>query len=234
MIDVHAYCRAVETHLCRQNGGHLIRIVGPAFDLVTGWAQAGIPLAVACAGIDRAAARAVRRPGRQRPLQLAFCDGDVRDAFDEWRAAVGSAGITTAPAVEAAAPARRPSLVQHLDRVVTHLTTLRGSGRVPESLTPALAATIASLDARRADAATARGAAREALLAELTALDTALTDAALAAVGDADRAEARRDAEAEIAAYRGRISAEQWQRAAAAATARLVRLRLGLPVLAYT
>ena len=28
------YCRAVEAHLCRSNGGHLVRIAGPSFDRV--------------------------------------------------------------------------------------------------------------------------------------------------------------------------------------------------------
>ena len=32
------YCRQVEAYLCRKNDGHLIRIVGPAFDQVRGWA----------------------------------------------------------------------------------------------------------------------------------------------------------------------------------------------------
>ena len=42
--DVHAYCREVEAYLCRRNDGHLIRVVGPAFELVKGWAAQGIPL----------------------------------------------------------------------------------------------------------------------------------------------------------------------------------------------
>ena len=51
--DVGAYCRAVEAHLSRRNAGHLVRIVGPSFDLVSGWAGRGVPLSVACRGIDR-------------------------------------------------------------------------------------------------------------------------------------------------------------------------------------
>src|SRR6185436_6791795 len=47
------YCRAIEAHLTRKNDGHLIRIVGPAFELVRGWADQGIPFKVACHGIDR-------------------------------------------------------------------------------------------------------------------------------------------------------------------------------------
>ena len=35
------YCRAVEAYLCRKNDGHLIRIVGPAFEQVCAWSRRG-------------------------------------------------------------------------------------------------------------------------------------------------------------------------------------------------
>jgi hypothetical protein len=46
VIDADDYCRQIEAHLCRKNDGHLIRIVGPAFEQVSGWAREGIPLSV--------------------------------------------------------------------------------------------------------------------------------------------------------------------------------------------
>lgn len=46
------FCRAIEAYLCRENGGHLVRIVGPAFHVVAGWHGAGIPFAVVKQGID--------------------------------------------------------------------------------------------------------------------------------------------------------------------------------------
>jgi len=49
---VAEYCREIETYLCRKNDGHLIRVTGPSFDLVSGWATQGVPLKVACAGSD--------------------------------------------------------------------------------------------------------------------------------------------------------------------------------------
>ena len=45
----------------------------------------------------------------------------------------------------------------------------------------------------------------------------------MAAVSDVDRAAIRREAEAEIGAYRQRLDAAQWDAALAAATARLAR-----------
>jgi hypothetical protein len=231
MTDAHAYCRAVEAHLCRRNGGHLIRIVGPAFDVVKGWAESGIPLTVACAGIDRVVDRAARRPGRRRPMRVEFCEADVRAAHDEWVRAVGSAGVTSTGTADAAAA--RPSITHHIDRAVAQLTALRAPGRSPATLEPALAGAVGALEMLRAPVRTARGAAREALVAQLQDIDTALTRAAVEVMSDADRAALRREAEAEIAAFRTRLPQAQWEAALLAAGARLARLRLGLPLVAY-
>ena len=38
------FCREIETYLCKKNDGHLIRVVGPSFELVSGWAERGVPL----------------------------------------------------------------------------------------------------------------------------------------------------------------------------------------------
>ena len=46
MIAPDAYCREIEAYLCRKNEGHLIRISGPAFEQVCGWARQGVPLTV--------------------------------------------------------------------------------------------------------------------------------------------------------------------------------------------
>ena len=52
-MDPAEYCRQVETYLCRKNDGHLIRIVGPAFELVSKWETDGVPMKVAFEGIGR-------------------------------------------------------------------------------------------------------------------------------------------------------------------------------------
>ena len=56
--EMHAYCREVEAYLCRRNDGHLIRVVGPAFEIVKGWAAQGIPLTLVREAIDRVVERA--------------------------------------------------------------------------------------------------------------------------------------------------------------------------------
>lgn len=87
------YCRAIERHLCQKNEGHLIRIVGPAFELVAGWEGDGVPLKVALRGIDRYFERCQRTRKRRRPVRIEFCASDVQDVFDEWRRALGLSRI---------------------------------------------------------------------------------------------------------------------------------------------
>src|SRR6266550_6429328 len=90
------YCRQLEDYLCRKNEGHLIRIVGPAFDQVCGWAARGIPLKLAMSGVDRYFDRYYAKGPRRRPVRIEFCEADVLDVFDEWRRSVGVSGASRA------------------------------------------------------------------------------------------------------------------------------------------
>jgi hypothetical protein len=235
------YCREVEAYLCRRNQGHLVRIVGPAFELVSGWATQGIPLSVVCAGIDRTVDRHDRKgPGaRRRPVRIEFCEADVLDAFDAWRRAVGVATATPATPeasadADAARPApRRPTLVSHIDRALARLTALRGSARRPPALDAALEQTVRALDGLRAAAPQARGEARATLVAVLRRLDRALMERAIETLDPAARVAADADTRQALAPYRDRMTADAYQRASAAAFERHVRDRCGLPVLTY-
>ena len=123
------YCREIETYLCQKNDGHLVRVVGPAFELVMGWAAQGVPLKIAFAGIDRYCERYYKKGPRRRPVRIEFCDADVLDAFDEWRRAVGLAAVAGASAGEEAQERTSSSLPAHLERVVMRLTAARVSGK---------------------------------------------------------------------------------------------------------
>src|SRR5262249_17394442 len=108
--DVGDYCRQVEQHLTRVNGGHLVRVVGPGFDRVRRWAEEGIPLTVVFRGIELKAER--HRLGvSRRPLRIEFCDADVRETFDNWRRSIGVAAIESGDVPEPAEdePRKRPS-----------------------------------------------------------------------------------------------------------------------------
>ena len=97
MIDVESYCRDIEAYLCRKNDGHLIPVTGAAFEQVTGWANQGVPIKIAEAGIDRYFERYYRKGPRRRPVRIEFCEADVLDAFDEWRRAVGVTRVVSDP-----------------------------------------------------------------------------------------------------------------------------------------
>jgi hypothetical protein len=64
-------------------------VAGPSFVFVSGWAEQGVPLKIAFAGIDRYFERYYRKGPRRRPVKIDFCDADVLDVFDEWRRATG-------------------------------------------------------------------------------------------------------------------------------------------------
>jgi len=223
------YCRQLEAYLCRKNDGHLIRIVGPAFEQICGWATRGIPMKVACHGIDRYFERYYAKGPRRRPVRIEFCEADVLDVFDEWRRAVG------VPATEDSDDAdtlrRQPSLPSHLERVIARLTSLRGGD--DRSLDETVDTIVRELDAARAGAKSLRGDARDRLLERLRSLERALLDAARARLAPAVMADIEREADAELAPFRDRMPADAYQRSRAACIDRIVRDRARLPVLAF-
>ncbi|MEW6320025.1 MAG: hypothetical protein AB1635_02940 [Acidobacteriota bacterium] len=235
MTDADAYCRDIEAYLCRKNDGHLIRIVGPAFDLVRGWAAMGVPLRVACAGIDRTFERYYRKGPRRRPVRVEFCEADVLDAFDGWRRAVGvAADAEPASGVgRQASGARRGSLGAHIEQAQARLTLLRGSDRLAPTLGAALSEAVEALDRLQADARRARGEARDAIVARLAAIDAGLVAAATKAVPPEVLARLRIEAESELAPFRARMPASAAQAAGQAALDRLVRAHWQLPAIRY-
>ena len=228
------YCRQIESYLCRKNGGHLIRIVGPAFEQVCGWAVRGVPLSVAHRGIDRCCERHQAKRSR-RPVRIEFCEADVLDVFDEWRKSIGLARLAESTGEGAVAAAtslqHASSLPTHVDRLITRLTTLRvGAAR---ALDRAIDDAVRELDRVRAGARTARGEKRERLLGELKALDAALLARARDACDPATLEQIDREAEAELVRYRDRMPATAYEQALVACRARLLQERWRLPGIAY-
>ena len=226
-MSPESYCRDLEAYLCRKNDGHLIRITGPAFERVMRWADDGIPFTVACAGIDRYFERYYRRGPRRRPVRIEFCEADVLDAFDDWRRAIGVAQ----PSENAARP--KATLASHIERVLAKLTTLRASTQRARVIEATLDDVARALDQRLPEARTARGPAREALVADLATLDRTILDAAMAAADDAVRNDALASASEQLAPFRDRMDAEAHERACAAAVERHVREHFGLPTIAF-
>ena len=233
-MDPAEYCRQIEAYLCRKNEGHLIRIAGPVFEQVTGWATQGVPLAVAFQGIDQYCERYYAKGPRRRPVRVEFCEGDILTLFDDWRRAVGvgRGEAEDGPAADSAehTDRKRDSLPAHLDRAIARLTAARGARPSP-ALEAQLEIAVRELDGLRASAKQARGDARQGILARLQQLDGSLLDAARNGFDAARLSALRSAAEAEIAPFAARMPADARARAIDAAWNRLIRDEAGLPVL---
>lgn len=241
------FCREIETYLCRKNDGHLIRVVGPSFELVSRWAEMGVPLKVAFAGIDRYFERYYRKGPRRRPVKIDFCEADVLDVFDEWRRATGVTQATvdsqqsTVGSQQSAVDSRsstesagHTSLPRHLERAIARLTSARASGTIDAAFDALIDRVSGELDAARARSGGIRGDARRALIARLESLDEELMTRARAALDPGVLDEIAYEADAELAPFRAGMASEAAALARQRAMNRLVRERLGLPTIAYT
>lgn len=245
MDDPDTFCRDVEAYLCRKNDGHLVRIVGPAFEQVRGWATRGIPLKVVFRGVDRYFERYYAKGPRRRPVRVEFCEADVLDVFDEWRRSVGLVETGVEAPAEAAVDVQDPageraarpreSLSAHLEKVVARLTTRRGGAErsLDASLDTTLDAIVREIDAARAGAKGLRGERREALLERLRELDGVL----LAAARDGCDADMLRslasEADAQLKPFRERMAPAIYAQSHQACVDRLVRERAQLPTIAF-
>ena len=229
-IDPGSYCRDVESYLCRRNHGHLIRIVGPAFDLVCGWVTRQIPLSVVFKGIDRAVQRREAKGTQRRPVRVEFCESDILESFDEWRRAVGlgSDSVRSTPL----GSTRRLSLVAHVERVITGLSHWSSSAACPPGLVE-LASQIANkLCGLKSAAQTARGKIREEMLVQLIEFENELMKASWKTVDDRLEITLRVEAERELEPFRNRMPPSAFQQSVAAGRDRLLRERLKLPRIA--
>lgn len=238
MSDIGDYCRQVEAHLTRVNGGHLVRIVGPGFSLVRQWADEGVPLSAVFRGIEQKAERH-KAGASKRPLRIEFCEADVREVYDAWRRAIGVAGASAEGGDEAAAPdadrgsgSARRSTTRDLDRAVERLVAVAGRLELPEALRDDINGVLDRVLAIREHLKGARGAARVAALAPLVELDRVMMAAARPAVPDPVMADLRREAERDLQGFRDRLSPEAWQQAVDVTLDRGVRAHFALPDLA--
>ena len=228
-----SYCRDVESYLCRRNDGHLIRLVGPAFELVCRWETTRIPLSVVCRAIDRTVERREAKGGRRRPVRIEFCEAEVLDLFDDWRRAVGVQGEADSAGRDADQTlSRRPSLVAHVDRVITRLTAWRGAPP-PPPLRDLASRIVGELDSMRATAKTARGEARQRLMTRLHDVDRELMTAVRATADASLRDLLRAQAERDLAPFRQRMPPSVFAQSLEASTDRLFREHHKLPRIVF-
>ena len=248
--EIGEYCRRVEDHLTRANAGHLVRIVGPGFELVRQWAIAGVPLSIVYRGIDDKAER--HQEGKAtRPLRIEFCESDVRALYDRWKRAIGLRSLeateegpegaersaaegterSLAEGAEAPTASKQPSLTKHLDRAIQKLSRIGGRLDLSVELRDACDRVLQSLVELRQSAPRARGDARAALVVQLAPLERELATAVREHAPDGLRGPAEVEARADLAPYRNRLPAEAWQRSVEITIDRMLRDRLGLPLL---
>ena len=234
MNEPAEYARQVESYLCQKNRGHLIRVVGPAFELVQGWAATGVPLKVAFLGIDRCCARLEARGPRRRPIRVEFCEADVLEAFDEWRRAIGVGGAKGGDGESDGESApRKPPLAAHIERVIARLAHRRGAVAGSGAFVSQIDQAIRDLESLVAAASRARGEARATIVGRLAELDAELMRHAVANLDEPTAGQLRREADAELAPFGARMPAEARTRAVESAFQRLVRDRSGLPTIGY-
>jgi hypothetical protein len=234
-MDKDDYCREIEAYLCRKNDGHLIRIVGPSFERVCSWADQGIPLKIACQGIDTYFVRYYAKGVRRRPVQIDFCEHDILDAFDAWRRAVGvrlpGADET---ADEAHARRRKRSLPEHLDRICERVTARRaGMTPLPTEYDAVLDAITIEAAAFRDLPGPLRGETRERITARLDELDRLMLNAARAQADPAAIHAMRTEASEQLLPFRDRMPPDVYERAIDSAVDRLLRERERLPVVSF-
>lgn len=225
------YCREIEAYLCRKNDGHLIRIVGPSFERVSGWASQGIPLKIAFQGIDAYFVRYYAKGPRRRPVQIDFCDADVLDAFDRWRRAVGvrlpGGDATSGEQVKQ----HKRGLREHLHSVVERITArLASPAPIPPALMPVLEDVANQVSALSEQRGPIRGEARIRARTVLAELDRRMIEAVRCHSGETALQMLRLEAAVELAPFKERMPSEIYEQALNAAVDRLLRNRERLPV----
>ena len=230
-MDASDYCREIEAYLCRKNEGHLIRIVGPAFEQVCGWATVGVPLKIAFRGIDQYCERYYAKGPRRRPVRIEFCEADILDLFDSWRRAVG-VGRAEENLPEANHQ-KKPALASHIERAVARLTGHRAGGTRSAPFGERIDAIVRQLDHMAAGARATRGDARLVLIDRLRSLDDELIAAAREEAGAELTNRLAGEAEAELAPFVSRMPAVALADARSRAFERLLRDAFALPELAY-
>jgi len=238
------YCRGVESFLCRKNDGHLIRVVGPAFEMVCGWEKAGIPLAIVERAIEKRHFRYSADSSRRRPLRIEFCEGDVLELFDQWRRAVGvtqavkerSSGALAVPESKNEKRSARTTLIAHLDNVIERLefwsktrTDVAGDAELSQRISKA----VEFLSVCRQSGKGLRGNAREEVITKLKLYDEELLASIRAYADDMLTQRLEAEARASLEPFRSRMASEAFQNAVTIATDRLLVSHFRLPSLSF-
>jgi hypothetical protein len=118
--------------------------------------------------------------------------------------------------------------------VLLRLTSARATGALDQTFDSVLDRVARELDLAKSDARHVRGAARQAMVDRLAALDREMLNGARTKVDEAELSRLSHDAEDELSAFRVGMSADAFARARTAAIDRMVRERFALPTITFT
>ncbi len=204
------YYTEIEEYFWRKRGAHLL--VSPLdWAIVETWQQAGISLTAVLKGIDRAFESYARsRRGAGRPLKsLAYCASAVLDAAAEEKETMAGAGPQAKPAKKEETFSR-DELRAYFSRNREQLE--RAAAKLVAGQ-PELAEKVKDTAARIGELLRILDAPGnidiEDLERRMTVLEEKLTAALLAAVPEETLLGVRRELDRQLAAYRGKMSAEQ-------------------------
>jgi len=234
-LSTGEYCRAVESFLCRKNDGHLIRVVGPAFEMVCDWERTGIPLGIIERAIEKRHLRYTADGARRRPLRIEFCEGDVLELFDQWRRAVGAPQVTEqhTRGVSVASESdsdnekssSRSTLPAHLDNVIQRLQ-FWSEAHPPDcndsELFQLVSKVVEFVRNCRKSANGLRGNARQEVIVKLKQYDEELLVSIRASADEILMQRLESEARASLEPFRSRMASEAFENAVTIATNRLL------------
>ncbi len=190
--NYYNYYTEVEEHFQRARGTSLFLMSTLDWALIESWKNAGVPLTAVLRGIDTAFEKWRARKSRTQMVNsLAFC---AQAVLTEAQIMAGSG--QAAPRLAAAPPFPAADLMKYLRD---------NSATVGAAGFPEIAVTLEKL----ADEAELHLADLEQLEQRLTALEEKLVATLKSRQTDEDLFNARRDLDAQLRPYRGKMSAEQ-------------------------
>jgi hypothetical protein len=246
-MTVGQYCRRVESYMCQKNDGHLMRIVGPTFDLVRGWADGGIPISVVERAIDRTYSRYYAVGTKRRSVRVEYCEQEVIVLFDEWKRAVGIGKVSSSHSNRSKMKddvtsviqtvAGKRSFASHLDEVAGRLETwsFEYSGSVADTeLSRCVAEAASVVSDIRIDVGRLRGASRTAVLDQLNVLDEGFRDCARSVADDKLLKRLQAEAIESVKPFRSRMSQSVFDETVRVATDRLLVFQVAVTFVLVT
>jgi hypothetical protein len=205
------YFTEIENYFWKKRGAHLL--VSPLdWAIMETWQKAGVPLEAVLKGIDSAfeSYQRSRRGGAGKPLKsLAYCADAVLEAAEEQLEAAAGAVPKNGKAA-AKEPFSREELKAYFERNVARIEAEASKLQVLQAAFAAQLREIAISVRASASLLDAPGALDpEDLERRLTVLDDKMHAALTSFASDATMLKIRREMDAQLAAYRRKLKAEQ-------------------------